>query len=294
MDTTLTNQGTSSAGSSETINDSDIRDGFREGFNQPGSTVKQKEAELKEMQDQIESYNQMVKQLTSQREMAVKKLAEMDHQIAELTARLETERVQVEAKDKELRSKRSQLETLKNEENELQEKFNGQKKELDLTAENLSKIQLHESQVKAKLTELQHFENMTNSAIDEIEKAITVKDTIKLGTLCNQMLTPPNLSVNSLLTNGVKLTSSTSPLANERSSTEPPSALNENDPFDSSANYDPFADNDPFDGEDPFKSEGGAPVLPEDDPFNPSSATVTGTSLSQLDPFGAPAARHGF
>lgn len=292
MDTTLANQGTSSAGSSETINESDLRGSFGDGLNQKGSSVKQKEAELKEMQDQIESYNQMVKQLTSQREMAVKKLAEMDHQIAELTRILETERVQVDAKDKELRSRRSQLETLKNEENELQEKFNGQKKDLDLTTESLSNIQLHETQVKAKLTELQQFEIMTNSAIDEIEQAITVKDTIKLGTLCNQMLTPPALSVNNSLTNGVKLTSSTSPSA-ERSLE--PSALNENDPFDSSTNYDPFADNDPFDGEDPFKSEGGGPpVLPEDDPFNPSSAAMAGSSLSQLDPFGAPTTRRGF
>lgn len=294
MDSVLANQqGTSSAGSTETVNDSDIRGSYGDGLNQQGSLVKQKEAELKEMQDQIESYNQMVKQLTSQREMAVKKLADMDHQIAELTRILETERVQVEAKDKELRSKRGQLETLKNEENQLQEKFTSQKKELDSTTESLSNVQLHETQVKAKLIELQQFENMTNSANEEIEKAIAVKDTIELGTLCNQILTPPTLPVNNLLTNGVKLTtSSTSPI---NQSTEP-SALNENDPFDSSTNYDPFADNDPFDGEDPFKAEGGGPpVLPEDDPFNPSSAAAVGTSLSQLDPFAAPVvARRGF
>lgn len=283
---TPTIQGTSSAGSSETINESDLRGSYGDGLNQPGSLVKQKETELKEMQDQLESFGQMFKQLTSQGEMAVKKLADMDHQIAELTRILETERVQVEAKDKELRSRRSQLETLKNEENELQEKMTKEKRELDLTTENLSNIQLHDTQVKAKLTELIEFEKTCNTTIDEIANAITIKDTIKLGTLSNQMLTPPTLSVSSLLTNGVKVATPTSP------------QLNESNLFDSTTNYDPFADNDPFDGEDPFKSEGvggGPPILPEDDPFNPSSAAIAGGgNLASLDPFGAPTTRIGF
>lgn len=81
-------------------------------LDQPGSIVKQKEAELKNMEAQIESYNQMVKQLATQREMAIKRLSEMDQQIEELNKAIAGEKLQVEAKDEELKSKRSQLQTL--------------------------------------------------------------------------------------------------------------------------------------------------------------------------------------
>lgn len=270
-------------GSSETLNEANLRGSFGEGLDQQGSIVKQKEAELKAMQDQIESYNQMVKQLASQREMAVKKLADMDTQIEKLNKILETERLYVEAKDKELKNKRTQLQTLKNEENELKEKFNSYKQELNTATENLSNSQLTEKQVKTKLIELEQFLTATNAAIDDIEKAISIKDTIKLSALSNQVLTPPPLSINSLLMNGLSSNSATSPLPGQMTQAN----IDNNDPvFDSSTNFDPFADDDPFDGDDPFKSEEPNLVLPEDDPFNPSSSTASsGFIIAQNDPF---------
>lgn len=200
------------------------------------------------MQDQIESFNQMLKQLASQREMAVKKLADMDHQIEELNRIIETERIQVEAKDRELKTKRTQLQTLK----DLKDKL----RENDSVEENLSKSQMAEIQVKTKLAELQVFLTKTNTAMDDIENAINIKDTIKLSALTSQMLTPP------------------SPL----SVTEPATCQ----PLDDS--FDPFANEDPFDG-DPFEAEPVNLALPEDDPFNPSAAVSGGFDLGQNDPF---------
>lgn len=271
-------------GSSETLNETNLKGSFSEGLDQQGSIVKQKEAELKAMQDQIESYNQMVKQLASQREMAVKKLADMDTQIEKLDQILETERLYVEAKDRELKNKRTQLQTLKNEENELKEKFNSYKQDLNTASENLSNSQLTEKQFKTKLMELEQFLTVTNAAIDDIEKAISIKDTIKLSALSNQVLTPPPLSINSLLMNGLSSNSATSPVPVQMTQ----ATINDNnDPvFDSSTNFDPFADDDPFDGDDPFKSEEPNFVLPEDDPFNPSSSTTSrGFIVAQNDPF---------
>lgn len=284
---------TSASGSSETLNEADLRGSFGEGLDQQKSLVKQKEAELKEMQDQIESYNQMVKQLASQREMAVKKLSDMDNQIDELKRILETERLQVEAKDKELKTKRTQLQTLKNEENELKEKFNAYKQELNNASENLTDTQLHEKQIKTKLMELQQFLTTTKAAIDDIEKAITIKDTIKLSALCSQTLTPPPLSINALLTNGMKSNESRSVPGSARSFDQQQAHFNDNSPFDISANFDPFAGEDPFDGQDPFKSEEPNLALPEDDPFNPSSSAASGFTLAQNDPF-APQPSHNF
>lgn len=266
--------------SSETLND------------QQTVLVEQKEAELKEMQDQIEAYNQMVKQLASQREMAVKKLTDMDTQIQELSKMLEEERVYVENKDKELKSKRTLLQTLKNEENELTEKFNLHKSQLDATAKNLANTRLDEASVNTKLEELQQFLIKTNAAIDDIDKAISIKDTIKLSALCNQTLTPPPLSINALLTNGVKQNSATSPISAGTPSNKLSSNLNNNNSndnkdslFDSSATYDPFANDDPFNGDDPFKSEEANLALPDDDPFNPASASSGGFPIVQNDPF---------
>lgn len=282
-----------STGSSETINDtSEPKGSFGDFSDQQKSLVKQKESKLKEMQDQIESYNQMVKQLASQREMAVKKLADMDTQIKELTKILEKERLQVEAKDKELKTKRTQLQTLKNEENELKEKFTNLKEDLSNAIENLSNTQLQETQVETKLKELQQFLAMTNAAIDDIEKAISIKDTIKLSALCNQMLSPPPLSVNNLLTNGMKpvQTSVSGQRVDSLQQQQQLGTDNHDSIFDSSANFDPFAGEDPFDGDDPFKSEDPNLVLPEDDPFNPSSSA---TALPAFDPFASPSANRG-
>lgn len=277
-------QPVSSAGSSETISEADYKGSFSDHLDQQRSLVKQKELELKEMQEQIESYNKMVKQLTSQREIAVKKLSDMDIQIQGLSRMLETERQQVEVKDQELKSKRTQLQTLKNEEDELKEKFNTSKQELTSTSDNLGNMKLNETQIRTKLTELKQFLNTTTEAIDDLEKAISYKDTIKLGALCDQMLSPPPLSVNALLTNGIRQQSNNSPLPDGRPHQ---TSSNFNDPmFDTSANFDPFADDDPFEGDDPFKSEDANLALPEDDPFNPiSSATVGGAFLPSNDPF---------
>ena len=242
-------------------------------FEQQKSLVDQKEAEYKEMQDQIESYNQMVKQLANQREMAVRRLAEMDTQIQELTKLLETERLQVDNKDKELKSKRTQLQTLKNEEDELTEKFNVSQRELSATTENLASARLTETQIKNKITDLKQFLATTNVAIDDIEKAISIKDTIKLSALCDQPLTPPPLSVNVLLTNGIRPKSATSSTVDGFGTSfgnQPDSQVNFNDSmFDSAAQFDPFANDDPFDGDDPFKTEVSNSALPEDDPFAP-------------------------
>lgn len=284
----------SSANSSETLNDSDLRNSHGEGLDMQRSLVKQKETELKEMQEQIETYNQMVKQLASQREMAVKRLADMDTQIAELNMILERERSLVEAKDRELKTKRTQLQTLKNEESELKEKFSNYKQELGATTENLTNTQLQETQIKTKLVEIQEFINTTNTAMDDIKKAIDIKDTIKLSALCNQMLTLP-LSINTQLTNGMKSPSqqqsatTTTPATSNQPFDQPNRQNNENydSLFDSSTNFDPFADDDPFNGDDPFKAEDVQVSLDEDDPFNPTSsaASSTGFILAQNDPF---------
>lgn len=231
--------------------------------------LEKKEKQLKEVQEQIESYNRMVKVLASQREAAVKVLNEMDTKVTKLTKELEIERVKVEAKDRELKTKRTQLQKLRDEENVLKGKYNHIKSELDATVENLSTTQLNETQVRSKIQELQEFLTTTNAAIDDIEKSISIKDTIKLSALCNQPLAPPPLSINNLLTNGLKPMSATINAAN----LQPGTNVAGNSMFEDS-DFDPFANEDPFDGDDPFKTEEANLVLPEDDPFNPSSSSA--------------------
>lgn len=273
------------------VSDSELRSSFSEDTDGQKSVLKQKEDELKVMQNQIETYNHMAKQLANQREMAVKKLAEMNSQIVELKGQLERERTAVDSKEQELKNKRTQLQTLKNEEDMLKEKFSQHKEELSLTNERLSNTQLTEAQVKTKLIELNEYIAITNAAMGDIEKAIEHKDTIKLSYLCAQALTPPPLSVNNILTNSNK--SSTSPssfVVQPRTTTThlPNNQNNENDSiFDSSTNFDPFANDDPFVGDDPFKSEDGNFDLPEDDPFNPAAASDVGlgTAFRHDDPF---------
>lgn len=264
----------SATGSNECLND--ITTG--------SSLLEKKEKQLKEVQDQIESYNRMVKVLTSQREAAVKVLNDMDMKVNTLTKELEVERVKVEAKDRELKTKRTQLQKLRDEENVLKDKYNLVKSELDSTVENLSSTQLNETQVRSKIQELQEFLTTTNAAIDDIEKSISIKDTIKLSALCNQPLAPPPLSINNLLTNGLK------PISTAGNVTSSQTVENQTvDPMFNDSNFDPFANEDPFDGDDPFKTEEANLVLPEDDPFNPSSSSASSTLINtQNDPFAPP------
>lgn len=278
---------TSQIQSSDSLSGSEPAIGSNENLDQQQSLVRQKELELKAMQDQIESYNQMARQLTSQREMAVKKLAEMDVHIQEFNRLLEVEKSQVEAKDKELRGKRTKLQSLKNEEDELRGKIEKERLDISAATQSLAESELTDSQIKAKLTELQQFLTSTNAAIEDIERAITYKDSMKLTAIFNQDLAPPPLSNNTLLTNGTKstMTSHSSAGQNQESGRSFNDATH--DAFESSANYDPFANDDPFDGDDPFKAENINVALPEDDPFNPSSSTAApgGFNSAFDDPF---------
>jgi myosin heavy subunit len=272
IDTTLSNMapnnsevsGTNLLGDTTSIGNSGGNTTTSSSLEQQQSLVKQKEAELKEMQNQIEVYNQMVTQLTSQREMAVKRLSDMDAQIQELNRLLEAERLSVEAKDQELKSKRTKLQALKNEEDELTSKFKTTKQELDVATNSLSNIHTNESLVESKLSELKQFLAKTNATLDDIEKAITYKDTIKLSSLCDHPLKPPSpLTVNTLLTNGIKTQQESTAFG----------ASTAQDPFSNDQNIDPFADNDPFDSEDNlfgFEGQEHTFQIPKDDPFAPS------------------------
>lgn len=264
---------TSPMRSSESLTESNPTSDSNENLDQQ-SLVKIKEAELKAMQDQIESYNQMARQLTSQRELAVKKLAEMDVHIQELNRLLEVERLQVEAKDKELRSKRTKLQSLKNEEDDLKGKLDRERQEITAANQGIASSESNDTQIKSRIEELQRYLDSTNAAIDDIERAITYKDCMKLNAICTQDPITSPLSVNNLLTNGIKSTASLNAFGGQDGA---PAANKTNDAssdalFDSSANYDPFANDDPFDGDDPFKAEDPNVALPDDDPFNPSSS----------------------
>ena len=79
--------------------------------------VKIAENELKEMQQQIESYNALYQQLLSQQKMATKKLSEISSKIAETNKLLEEERAFVGAKEKEVNEKSKKLKALKDDEN---------------------------------------------------------------------------------------------------------------------------------------------------------------------------------
>lgn len=82
---------------------------LEDNFEYHRNLVKTKEDELKDIQQQIESYDNMFKQLVTQKKMAVKKLADMDVQIKELNKQIKRELAEVESKEKQLQEKRSQL-----------------------------------------------------------------------------------------------------------------------------------------------------------------------------------------
>lgn len=101
----------------ETLNGAGSLGSLSEGSDSSRNPVKQAEDELKNMQQQIESYNVMYQQLISQQKMAIKKLAEMDEKIKETNKSLEQERSFVETKEKEIKEMRDKLELMKSDEN---------------------------------------------------------------------------------------------------------------------------------------------------------------------------------
>lgn len=99
---------------SDTLNGAGSVGSLSEGDDFQRSPVKQAEHELKDMQQQIESYNVMSQQLVSQHKMAIKKLSDMDQQIKDLNGLLEQERAFVESKTKEIKERKEKLQVLKN------------------------------------------------------------------------------------------------------------------------------------------------------------------------------------
>jgi len=243
--------------------------------------VKQKENELKDVQNQIESFNQMLRQLSSQRELAIKRLTDMNSRITELTNLLDVEKKEVDAKDQELKSKRTQLQTLKNEEQELNSQYDKAKEQLELVTETISTTGERYTQTNDRLSELKSFLDRANTTMKDLERAIGSKDAITLLALCNQPLTLPIMEIDSVLMDRKSLENAGK--SRIKSSGETPSY----DPF---AGEDPFQGDDPFAEDDPFKSDTNL-ALPEDDPFNPSSNANSAFSVSPIDPFAPPIRR---
>lgn len=251
------------------------------------SIVKQKEDELKAMQHQIETYNTMSKQLNGQRELAIRKLMEIDMQIEEKKRSLEDERKRVEAKEQNIKGKRNLLHTLKSEENELNTNLNQSKKELEVIKLSLANTQTTENLIKSKVQELNEFITTTSASLEDLEKAIEHKDTVRLSYFCNQVPQhPPNSNI---LTNGFHNNNLSINASNTSTGQLSSFTTNENEDsiFNNASNFDPFANDDPFVGDDPFKSEdGNSFTLPDDDPFNPRSAANVGfNSAFTNDPF---------
>lgn len=112
----ITQTSTPIGSTADGLGQTDLRSNLNDNSAEKSNAVNQAEAELKEMQKQIESYNLLLTQLASQQKMAVKKLADMDEHIRELNKTLEQERAEVNQKQKEINDRKTKLQNFKNDE----------------------------------------------------------------------------------------------------------------------------------------------------------------------------------
>lgn len=191
--------------------------------------MKLKQSEIKSLQNETETLNQMIKQLDAQKSEARKRLDDLGVQVENLKLTLVDQKVTVEGQETEMLAKRQELDQLRSEEASLQSKLGIFKQDVDSLSQNLGQTQIHISQVKTKLLHLEEYERQLNEGVVDLDTAITNTDYHKITTLLVRPITPP------------------------------PDLIEAKSGFD----VDPFRDGfpsltkefsaDPFSGEDPFK-----------------------------------------
>uniref|UniRef100_T1IH15 Epidermal growth factor receptor substrate 15-like 1 n=1 Tax=Strigamia maritima TaxID=126957 RepID=T1IH15_STRMM len=251
--------------------------------------ISMKRSDLKTLQTELETLAAAIKQLDTQKGEAQKRLDDLDVQkssldltMCEVRRQLEEESDEVNKlkelaeeqeksiceQEKDLNSKRQELNDLRQEETKLEQQIEGGKNQLNVLTKNMQDSQLHITQAKNKMNQMQEQNKRLQDLVLQYDSAISSGDVSSISDVSLQVITPV-LSDADYQKLANTATSSPQSIRSEFSAgtgDEQEDPFKSKDPFTNvnGFSHDPFTEDDPFKNEDPF-SNVEAPSLP--DPF---------------------------
>ncbi|XP_071516526.1 uncharacterized protein Eps-15 isoform X3 [Panulirus ornatus] len=287
---------------------------------QKESSIRVKNNEIKNLQTELDTLTSTLRQLEHQKGAAQQRLDDLGNQkkilegerndllamieaeqeeVSKLRTQVEEQETSLKAQEEEVMSKRQELSDLKNQENQLEETVATMKKRIDELSVTQQDTQLHISQARIKITELQDQERHMTEVLTSFDSAISSGDASSLSESSLRDITP-TFSDPSYLQIGQSPT--TSPKESPKESTPPqqnglPSQETDNNPkakdTSFSGAHDPFAaafggqqnNVDVFGSWDQNPSPAVANPQPAGDPFG--GDTFTSQTKGANDPFGS-------
>ncbi|XP_042205854.1 epidermal growth factor receptor substrate 15-like 1 isoform X2 [Homarus americanus] len=291
-------------------------------IHQKEANIRVKNNELKNLQTELDTLTSTLRQLEHQKGAAQQRLDDLGNQkkilegerndlqamieaeqeeVAKLRSQVEEQETSLKAQEEEVLSKRQELTDLKNQENLLEETVATMKKRIDELCITQQDTQLHISQARIKISELQEQERQMTEVLTSYDSAISSGDASSLSESSLREVTP-TFSDPSYLHIGPS--PSTSPQESPKDSTPPqqnglPSQETDNNPkakdTSFSGGHDPFAAAfggqqnhvDVFGSWDERRAAAAAAVHnppPASDPFGGDAFASQGKGVN--DPFG--------
>ncbi|CAL4082246.1 unnamed protein product, partial [Meganyctiphanes norvegica] len=269
-----------------------------------------KNSEMQNLQTELDTLSSTLRQLEHQKGAAQQRLDDLGNQkksleaeLADIKAMIEAEQeevnklrsqveeqeVSLKAQEDEVLSKRQELTDLKTQETNLEDSIASMKKKIDKMGLQQQETQLHISQARIKITELQESEHQMTEVITNYDSAISSGDASSLSESSLRDVTP-TFSDGRYLQIGP--TPTTSPIESPKTEAPQQNGLpNQDDESASKAR-----DTSIIDGHDPFASAFGGPT-PKTDMFGgwdnqAAPASNPSPVPAAADPFGGDAFAH--
>ncbi|KAK8381370.1 hypothetical protein O3P69_018441 [Scylla paramamosain] len=180
--------------------------------------IRVKNNEIKNLQTELDTLSSTLRQLEHQKGAAQQRLDDLGNQVAKLRTQVEEQETSLKAQEEEVMSKRQELNDLKDQENQLEESVNKMKKRIDELSIIQQETQLHISQARMKIGELQDQENHMTEVLISYDSAISSGDASSLSEASLREVTPV-FNDSSFLTIGP--TPTTSPKESPKEATSP-------------------------------------------------------------------------
>ncbi|XP_068243119.1 epidermal growth factor receptor substrate 15-like 1 isoform X3 [Palaemon carinicauda] len=172
----------------ETLNTDKLK--LESEIQQKEASIRVKNNELQNLQTELDTLMSTLRQLEHQKGAAQQRLDDLGNQVAKLRGQVEEQETSLKAQEDEVMSKRKELTDLKNQENDLEETVSSMKKRIDQLGITQQETQLHISQAKIKITELQEQERHMTEVLISYDSAISSGDASSLSESSLREVTP--------------------------------------------------------------------------------------------------------
>ncbi|XP_076040031.1 epidermal growth factor receptor pathway substrate 15 isoform X3 [Oratosquilla oratoria] len=157
---------------------------------QKEASIRVKNNEIKNLQTELDTLTATLRQLENQKGEAQKRLDDLGNQVNKLRTQVEEQESSLKTQEDEVMCKRQELNALKNQEMELEESVNRTRKRIEQLGVTQQDTQLHISQAKMKISDLQELERNMTELLTSYDSAISSGDASSLSEASLRDVTP--------------------------------------------------------------------------------------------------------